>query len=179
METPVITTRFVVANNDNARWISSICAAAVRETYGQAVPEQELQQYIDTHFTIKHIVDESNNKVNEGLFAFSEDNPVGYMKLSTGKRPAVFEGVKALEIRNLYVQKSPEGPAAATTLLERCLQLAGSRRFSFVWTRVWEQDTAGIQFYEQYGFARFDTETVSFGAQTYPHILMKKAVDGV
>jgi GNAT superfamily N-acetyltransferase len=174
MEAPVITTKFVVANNDNARWISSICAAAIQDTYGQAVPGQQLQQYIDTHFTVKRIVDESNSKVNEGLFAFLKDNPVGYMKLSTGKRPAAFEGIKALEIRNLYVLKEPEGTGAALSLLERSLQLAGSRRFNVIWTRVWENDAAALRFYEGHGFTRFDTEPVSFGAEAYTHVLLKK-----
>lgn len=98
--------------------------------------------------------DEVSDLSNQFIVVYSDDEPVGYARVtSKGVRPVSFQGKTAIRIADFGILKEFDDDAARTALLEKCLSICGI--YQIIWIGE-STESPYLNFFESYGFKRID-----------------------
>ena len=150
-----------------------------RITFAQTFDEhnnpEDMQAYLDNSFSNEKLSEELNNK--NSAFYFAIDNNlntvVGYLKVNTGDAQSEKKDLNAFEIERIYVDKAYFGKKVGQLLFDKAIEIAKSKKVSYVWLGVWEENHRAHAFYTKNGFIPFDKHIFKLGNDEQSDILMK------
>jgi len=150
-----------------------------RSTFAQTFDEhnnpEDMQAYLDNSFSNEKLTEELNNK--NSAFYFAIDNNlntvVGYLKVNTGDAQSEKKDLNAFEIERIYVDKAYFGKKVVQLLFVKAIEIAKSKKVSYVWLGVWEENHRALAFYTKNGFIPFDKHIFKLGNDEQSDILMK------
>lgn len=156
--------------------IQLIATETFAETFAESNTEDDLNNYLKTHFTREQIGSELTNPDSLFFIAWDQADPVGYLKLNSGPAQTELKDAVSMEIERIYVKGSYHGKKVGQLLYETALETALLHRKSYIWLGVWEENPKAIRFYEKNGFVAFDKHLFRMGEDEQTDIMMKKVL---
>lgn len=147
-----IITKFTIATEEGTDIILTLTRELAKEKFSSVLDQKILEEYIDKHFNKMHLVAEMNDLSNQWLVIYVNNNPVGYVKItSNGKKPQSLKNKRAVRIADFAIlAKYPEFEIKSS-LLEKCLLVC--RHHEAVWINEFVANPY-IDFFESKGFQR-------------------------
>ncbi|UTX49493.1 GNAT family N-acetyltransferase [Chryseobacterium sp. MA9] len=147
------------------------------ETFAEDNSEEAMKKYLEESFNTEKIKSELNNPDSFFFIAWEEDNPVGYLKVNSGKAQTELQDDTSLEIERIYVKKSHHGKKVGQLLYNQALETARQLHKSYLWLGVWEENLRALNFYRKNGFVEFDKHIFRLGEEEQTDLMMKKILD--
>jgi len=147
------------------------------DTFSQYNTKEDMQLFLQLHFSIPAIQHELAEESNTFLLAYDGDQVAGYVKLTEGEHPVTLGDLACIEIARLYATKPYIGKGVGKQLMQACIDLAQQKQKQVVWLGVWEHNHRAIGFYQQWGFEKFGEHDFILGHDIQNDFLMKKAID--
>lgn len=148
------------------------------EAFAQSVSQDDINLYLERSFATEQISTELTNPDSIFFIAWRDEIAIGYLKLNTGFAQTERLDSSALEVERIYVAGSEQSSGIGQLLLEKAVEIAISRKHSFIWLGVWESNHRAIKFYERNGFIPFDKHKFMMGNEEQTDIMFKKDVTG-
>ncbi|MFZ4928395.1 GNAT family N-acetyltransferase [Chryseobacterium sp. Mn2064] len=147
------------------------------ETFAEDNSEEAMKKYLEESFNIEKVKSELSNPDSHFYIAWEEDNPVGYLKVNSGKAQTELQDETSLEIERIYVKKSHHGKKVGQLLYDQAVEMAQHLKKSYVWLGVWEENIRALNFYRKNGFVEFDKHIFRLGEEEQTDLMMKKMLD--
>lgn len=144
------------------------------ETFAEDNTEEAMKKYLEESFNTEKMKSELNNPDSFFYIAWEEDNPIGYLKVNSGKAQTELQDETSLEIERIYVKKSHHGKKVGQLLYNQALETARHLNKSYVWLGVWEENLRALNFYKKNGFVEFDKHIFRLGEEEQTDLMMKK-----
>lgn len=157
--------------------LQSLGIQTFSETFAEDNTEEAMKKYLEESFNTEKITSELNNPDSFFYIAWEEDNPVGYLKVNSGKAQTELQDETSLEIERIYVKKSHHGRKVGQLLYDQALDTARQLDKSYLWLGVWEENLRALQFYRKNGFVEFDKHIFRLGEEEQTDLMMKKTLD--
>ncbi len=98
---------------------------------------------------------------------------VGYLVLRSGAHSAI-EGLKPIQLWQLYVAPAFHGAGVAARLMSAALNHARRHGHDVMWLGVSEQNMRGIAFYRKHGFEARGVHQVGSGEHAHQDVVMSR-----
>lgn len=148
-----------------------------RETFAQTFDAhnspEDMQYYLNTSFATDKLKSELSNPESEFYFAKAGDTVIGYLKVNVGSAQTELKDSNAFEIERIYVDQTYLGKKIGQLLFNKAIDLAISKKASYVWLGVWEKNHRALAFYTKNGFVPFDKHLFKLGNDEQTDIMMK------
>ena len=164
---------------DDLTKLQTISRSTFAQTFNEHNNPEDMQAYFDNSFSVEKLSSELNNQ--NSTFYFAVDNSinsvVGYLKVNTGDAQSEKKDLDAFEIERIYVDKTYFGKKVGQLLFDKAIEIAKSKKVSYVWLGVWEENHRALAFYTKNGFKAFDKHLFKLGNDEQSDILMKLHLD--
>ncbi len=155
--------------------LQTISRSTFAQTFDEHNNPDDMQAYLNASFSAEKLSAELNNK--NSAFYFAIDNNintvVGYLKVNTGDAQSEKKDLNAFEIERIYVDKAYFGKKVGQILFDKAIEIAKSKKVSYVWLGVWEENHRALAFYTKNGFVAFDKHLFKLGNDEQTDIMMK------
>ncbi|MEY8760193.1 GNAT family N-acetyltransferase [Chryseobacterium tongliaoense] len=165
------------ASNEDLETLQSIGKQTFSETFSADNSEEAMKEYLEKSFNTEKIKAELNNPDSFFFIAWEEDNPVGYLKVNSGKAQTELQDDASLEIERIYVKSSHHGKKVGQLLYDQALETAQNLNKSYLWLGVWEENLRALNFYRKNGFIEFDKHIFRLGTDEQTDLMMKKTLE--
>lgn len=165
------------AGEKDLETLQNIGIQTFSETFSEDNSEEAMKKYLEESFNTEKIESELANPDSFFYIAWEEDNPVGYLKVNSGKAQTELQDETSLEIERIYVKKSHHGKKVGQLLYDQALETAKSLHKAYLWLGVWEQNERALSFYRKNGFVEFDKHIFVLGDEEQTDLMMKKMID--
>ena len=164
---------------DDLTKLQTISRSTFAQTFNEHNNPEDMQAYLNNSFSAEKLSAELNNK--NSAFYFAIDNNlstvVGYLKVNTGDAQSEKKDLNAFEIERIYVDKTYFGKKVGQLLFDKAIEIAKSKKVSYVWLGVWEENHRALAFYTKNGFKAFDKHLFKLGNDEQSDILVKLHLD--
>lgn len=167
------------AEPSDAHALSAFAATAFTDTFAADNTPEDMTAYLADAFSEAQQRTELLDPDCIVLLAEREGELAGYAMLRDKVAPVAVDGIHAddaAEIARLYAGKRWIGTGVGTALMQRCLDLAASRRREWVWLGVWERNTRAIAFYARWGFIDVGSQHFQLGADRQTDRIMARRI---
>ena len=147
------------------------------ETFAEDNTEEAMKKYLEESFNTAKLTAELDTPDSLFYIAWEEDNPIGYLKVNSGKGQTELQDETSLEIERIYVKKSHHGKKVGQILYDQAVETAQHLRKSYLWLGVWEKNLRALHFYRKNGFVEFDKHIFRLGDEEQTDLMMKKILD--
>ncbi|WP_312395351.1 GNAT family N-acetyltransferase [Chryseobacterium sp.] len=147
------------------------------ETFAPHNSEEHIQEYLEESFTSEKINNELNNPDSQFFIAYEKEEPIGYLKVNSGKAQTELQDKSSLEIERIYVKSSHHGKKVGQLLYDKALEIALNENKKYLWLGVWEENLRAVNFYKKNGFIEFDKHIFKLGNDEQTDLMMKKVLE--
>ncbi len=144
------------------------------ETFAPHNSEEQIQQYLTESFAEEKLTKELNHPDSLFFIAWEQKDPVGYLKVNSGKAQTELQDATSLEIERIYVKSSHHGKKVGQLLYDKALETAIEQKKKYLWLGVWEENHRAVSFYKKNGFVEFDKHIFRLGDEKQTDLMMKK-----
>jgi ribosomal protein S18 acetylase RimI-like enzyme len=163
-----------IATEEDAVLIADLSQQTFQETFAADNTKEDMEMFLKEQFTRGKLILEVGKPELTFLLAYKGEEPVGYVKLREGKPPASLHSSSALEIARLYATTAMIGKGVGSLLMQECISIASQRGKEVIWLGVWEKNKRAIDFYEKWGFEKFDECDFLLGKDLQRDWMMRK-----
>lgn len=165
----------VPVKRDDLAKLQTISRSTFAQTFDEHNNPDDMQTYLNASFSAEKLSAELNNKNSAFYFAMEKNSNkiVGYLKVNTGDAQTEKKDLNAFEIERIYVDKAYFGKKVGQLLFDKAIEIANSKKVSYVWLGVWEENHRAIAFYTKNGFKAFDKHLFKLGNDVQTDIMMK------
>lgn len=164
------------ATIEEARLIADISHQTFYETFASYNTKEDMEKFLTQQFTKGKLILEVGARQNIFLLAYDNDKVAGYVKIRDEKAPLSLDNRNALEIARIYAMTGMIGKGIGSSLMQACIDIAKEKKKDFLWLGVWEKNQRAIDFYEKWGFEKFDETDFLLGNDVQRDWLMKKKI---
>ncbi len=161
------------ANEGQAELVAELARKTFIETYGETSNPENLQLYVDKHFTVEQIDVELAKAGFRFYIAWINGKPVGFTKIRKDRQPRGISGHKTMEIERIYVLQEFQGFSVGKELMKMVKDLARQEGEQVLWLQVWQKNDKAIQFYRKAGFVVYETTSFEFGREIHQDFLLR------
>lgn len=154
------------SNPDDAEDVLSVAIPVFTDTFAHTCSPDDMTLYLNSHFTLEHILAELNNPNKRFLIAYpmGSSRSAGFAQLTIGSTEACVDDVPSkVELQRIYVHADQHGSGLGRLLMEAAFMVARSEGYRNVWLGVWEDNDRATRFYEKLGFVRRGTHDFYLG----------------
>lgn len=162
------------ASNEDLKTLQALARETFYETFAKDNSEDEMQKYLDESFSDEKMLEELNTADSHFFIAWEEQDPIGYLKVNTGKAQTELQDDASMEIERIYVKASYHGKKAGQILYDKALETALQENKKYLWLGVWEENLRAVNFYKKNGFVTFDTHIFKLGSEEQTDLMMRK-----
>jgi ribosomal protein S18 acetylase RimI-like enzyme len=147
------------------------------ETFAEVNTTENIENYNRESFNLEQLTSELTNPNSQFFIAYSDSEPIGYLKINFGDAQTEILNDDALEIHRIYVLQAFHGKKVGQLLLDKAIEIAQQTASDYIWLGVWEENHRALQFYTKNGFIAFDTHVFILGEEEQTDLLMKLEVN--
>lgn len=147
------------------------------ETFAPYNSKEQIQQYLTESFAAEKLTRELNHPDSLFFIVWEQEDPIGYLKVNSGKAQTELQDETSLEIERIYVKSSHHGRKVGQLLYNKALETAVELRKKYLWLGVWEENHRAVRFYKKNGFKEFDKHVFRLGNEKQTDLMMKKMLD--
>jgi len=166
------------ANIEDVVLLCSMGSDIFYETYAVHNTPENMRQYMAETYNSIAISAEVEDSSTEIFIAQFNDEPAGYVKISTTNECKELADKTYFEIERLYVYSKYQGQKIGYALINACVAYARQNAYNTIWLGVWERNTKAIHFYERLGFHKFGEHVFKLGEDLQNDHLMMLEVKG-
>ncbi len=146
------------------------------ETFRHMNTPSNMKAYLEKAFDMDRLRGELSNSGSAFYFLYGGENPAGYLKLNEHEAQTDIRDPRSLEIERIYVAKGFHGRGLGSVLLNKAVQVAGTRKKSYLWLGVWEKNEKAIRFYKRNGFYVTGNHSFFMGEEEQTDFILRKDV---
>ena len=165
------------ASMEDLEVVQNLGIKTFSETFAADNSEEAMKKYLEESFNTEKVRSELANPDSLFYVAWEEDEPVGYLKVNSGKAQTELQDETSLEIERIYVKKSHHGKKVGQLLYDQALETAQSLKKTYLWLGVWEENLRALNFYKKNGFVEFDKHIFRLGDEEQTDLMMKKMLN--
>lgn len=154
-----------LVSNTEVEALRVLGESTFRETFEAQNSKESLDVYLAKSFSLENVQAQLESPASEFYFAIVNGVILGYLKINTSN--------KGLEIERIYVLASAQGQRIGKALYEFTLELAKTRKATWLWLGVWQANAKAIEFYKRQGMEIFDTRQFQLGDELKDDFLMR------
>lgn len=143
------------------------------ETFAIYNTPENMQNYLDSSFSIEHLKKELSDPNSEFYLALINDKVTGYLKINFAKAQTEINDKNSLEIERIYVLAQYQGKQIGQALFQKAKEIANKANANYIWLGVWEKNTNALNFYKKNGFVEFDKHIFKLGYDLQTDFLMR------
>ena len=143
------------------------------ETFTENNTPENIEKYLHKNFNTAQIALEINNLESLFYLVFSENQPIGFLKVNLGGAQTESLYKNTLEIQRIYVLKAFHGKKIGQLLLDKAIEIAKQHLVDYIWLGVWEENHKALNFYNKNGFDTFDKHVFVLGDDKQTDLIMK------
>ncbi len=147
------------------------------ETFAKDNTEEAMEKYLKESFNTEKVTAELKNPDSHFYIAWEEDNPVGYLKVNTGKAQTELQDDTSLEIERIYVKQSHHGKKVGQLLYDQALSIAQQLKKIIFVAGSLGRKPEGFKLLQENGFLEFDKHIFRLGNEEQTDLMMKKILD--
>jgi len=147
--------------------LAALGARLFRATYGEQVPQADIEQYVAANFTAEAQAREIAGAGAAVLVAADASGLMAYAQLRSSTPPLAGAEPGALEIARFYLDSRLHGKGLAGALMAACLDWARGQGKTRAWLQVWELNPRAMAFYAKQGFADGGQTSFQLGGMVY------------
>ena len=152
-----------------------LCKAFV-DTFGAVNTPDNMKAYLSKAFNTDKLKEELLNNDSVFYLLFVDNVLSGSIKINDGEAQTDIKDPQALEIERLYVAVKSKGKGLGGVLLKKALDVAKTRKKSYVWLGVWEKNDRAIRFYRKNGFFTAGRHSFFLGEDEQTDLIMRKDI---
>jgi diamine N-acetyltransferase len=160
----------------DARLIADISHQTFYETFSAYNKKENMDKFLSQQFTKGKLMMEVGARGNTFLLAYYGNDVAGYVKIRDERVPLSLGNANALEIARLYAMANQIGKGVGSVLMQSCIDIAKEKNKEWLWLGVWQKNHRAIEFYNKWGFEKFDETEFLLGDDMQRDWLMKKPV---
>jgi len=153
-----------------------VARTSFREAFSADNSPEMMEEYVSRAFSEKQFLSELENPASAFYLAFSEGEPVGYLKVNFAPAQTELQDPLSLEVERIYVLADFHGKGAAIVLFQKAVDVAVENQLEYLWLGVWEHNLKAVRFYQKHGFETFGTHRFRFGSEIQTDLLMRRPV---
>ncbi|GAA5087654.1 spermidine/spermine N(1)-acetyltransferase [Chryseobacterium ginsengisoli] len=165
------------ASTEDLETIQNVGRETFYETFAKHNSEYEMQKYLDESFASEKLIRELNTIDSQFFIAWENENPIGYLKVNSGKAQTELQDETSLEIERIYVKSEYHGKKIGQILYDKALEIALQEKKKYLWLGVWEENVRAVNFYKKNGFIEFDKHIFKLGNEEQTDLMMRKLLD--
>lgn len=163
-----------LATPDDAPMIAELSRRTFYDTFAQDNTPENMDKFMNEQFTHEALMKEVGDPANIFIIAEAGNETAGYARLRESQGPPSLEELPSIEIARIYALQTMIGRGIGNALMKRCIEIAYETGKRIIWLGVWEKNSRAIQFYEKWGFEKFDEHDFVLGDDVQRDWLMKK-----
>jgi ribosomal protein S18 acetylase RimI-like enzyme len=153
--------------------LQSISSITFSQTFNEYNSSSDMEVYLNNSYSIEKLKSEINNPNSEFFFAMDGEKVVGYLKINTREAQTEKKDLSAFEIERIYVDQLYQGKKIGQLLFNKAIEIAKSKKVSYLWLGVWEENHRALAFYKKNGFTPFDKHIFKLGNEEQTDIMMR------
>ncbi|GAA4165847.1 spermidine/spermine N(1)-acetyltransferase [Chryseobacterium ginsenosidimutans] len=165
------------ASTEDLETIQNVGRETFYETFAKHNSEDEMQKYLDESFASEKLIKELNTPDSQFFIAWEDENPIGYLKVNSGKSQTELQDENSIEIERIYVKSEYHGKKVGQILYDKALEIALQEKKKYLWLGVWEENVRAVNFYKKNGFVEFDKHIFKLGNEEQTDLMMRKVLD--
>jgi ribosomal protein S18 acetylase RimI-like enzyme len=165
------------ALTEDLETIQNVGRETFYETFAKHNSEDEMQKYLDKSFASEKLTEELDNVDSQFFIAWEVENPIGYLKVNSGKAQTELQDETSMEIERIYVKSKYHGKKVGQILYDKALEIALQEKKKYLWLGVWEENVRAVNFYKKNGFVEFDKHIFKLGNEEQTDLMMRKVLD--
>jgi GNAT superfamily N-acetyltransferase len=158
----------------DAGLLAQMGAETFYESYSHGNTAEDMQQYINEHFTVAKMESFLAGENGEIYIAENDGEAVGYLQLAWPKEHDHFPGKQGMYIERVYVYQKFQGLKTGAAFIETSAECCSNSGCHYLWLTVWDQNTRAISFYKNQGFIPFGNTTFILGNDRQTDFLLYK-----
>ncbi|KAH8901461.1 acyl-CoA N-acyltransferase [Thozetella sp. PMI_491] len=150
----------------DAEAIAALGAKVFTESFGFAVPDDELANYLASTYSTEAMAAEmAKPEVTTFVARDSSGQLVGFVQLVLQATDAAVDGDPSThaELQRLYVDASAHGRGIGTKLAAAVEAMAREEGVKKLWLTVWQNSAPGQRLYSRLGYVKTGETDYSFG----------------
>lgn len=165
------------ASTEDLETIQNVGRETFYETFSKHNSDDEMQKYLDESFASEKLRRELNTSDSQFFITWENENPIGYLKVNSGKSQTELQDENSLEIERIYVKSEYHGKKVGQILYNKALEIALQEKKKYLWLGVWEENVRAVNFYKKNGFVEFDKHIFKLGNEEQTDLMMRKLLD--
>lgn len=149
--------------------VYTLCRRSYAENFATHWQPTGLEWYFEKVYSLKGIESELISPDINYFVAFSDSQPVGYIKLNLASALKEIPASDAAEIEKIYFLPSYQGKGLGTKLISLALDTARARNKKWIWLGVLTSNEKARVFYTNLGFKVQDKITLPFSLLKEEH----------
>ncbi|QEC69924.1 GNAT family N-acetyltransferase [Panacibacter ginsenosidivorans] len=135
----------------DAAFLSEIAIKAYSDHYLH-LWHDNAEWYIKESFSVGNLEKELADINALFYIIYSNEEPVGFLKLNIDAAFENYTSKKALELERIYLRKNASQKGIGEFVMKFVFDLAISKNKTIVWLKVMDSSTGPISFYKKHGF---------------------------
>lgn len=115
---------------------------------------EHLQDYLAKTFSVAKISSSLRKENNVFFLAFADGLPVGYAKLKKHSPNENLADKSPAQLQKIYILPDFIGKRIGEELQNALFDEVSANKIETLWLAVWDENPAGIRFYERHGFRK-------------------------
>ena len=166
--------QYSLITSDSIKELQKISVATFKSAFEAQNNPKDFQNYLDTAFSEKSLLEELQTLGSKFYFAHNENEIVGYFKVNEFNAQTEFKEREGMELERIYVLSGYQSMGIGKQIVRTVENMASNISKSYLWLGVWERNLQAIKFYESLGFVKFGTHPYYIGKDKQTDWVMKK-----
>lgn len=146
-------------STQDADILQKLAVTTFRESHGHSAPAEDIDQYINSKFTLENMKGELSDASNVFHLVYVNEELAGYSKIIYNTAYENRTKTNSAKLERLYVLEKFHDLKIGKQLMDFNLNLAKENGQSGVWLYVWTENHRAVRFYKTYGFQQI-AETI-------------------
>jgi diamine N-acetyltransferase len=165
-----------LATPEDASIIAEISRRTFYDTFAAHNTPEDMDKFLNEQFRFDELVKEVHSPENIFIVAEAGNEVAGYAYMRESAPPPSLDELPSIEIARIYALQGMIGKGVGNALMKRCVETAYDMGKRMIWLGVWENNFRAIQFYNRWGFEKFDEHNFILGNDVQKDWLMKKTL---
>jgi diamine N-acetyltransferase len=161
---------------DEVEQLAAISANTFYEAFAKDNTAENMQKHLKEYYSIEKLSAELNDPLAVFLFAVSDYEVVGYVKINEHQKPEAKDLDTPIELERIYSLQSMIGKGVGKALMQAVINTAVEKEKKTIWLGVWQHNPTAIAFYKKWGFEIFGDHVFAVGDDPQMDWLMKKVL---
>lgn len=147
-----------------------------REAFAEMNTPESMKAYLEVAFNTEKLRAELANSSSLFYFVYCNEVLAGYLKLNEEMAQTDICDPLSIEIERIYIVKEFRGKGLGGFLLNKSAEIASSRKKTYLWLGVWENNENALRFYKRNGFYEMGKHSFFMGEEEQTDFILRKDI---